>query len=235
MGRVTDATPQSMEEAGGMVDPNAVDDVSTLITSGRDREAAVRGAGLEGGPAEPLMLFAQLGPVLGDVIAGIRPEQLDLATPCSEFTVRGVLEHLIGGATMFAAAYRGEIAADPGDIVDPIAGIRAALGDLADSIAAPGALDRTIRAPFGEVDGESFARFLVLDGLVHGWDMATATGQPYDPPEPLVAAANGFAHQALDPLRDGQTFAAAVEPASGASPIEELAAYTGRTNPKESR
>ena len=79
--------------------------------------------------------------------------------------------------------------------------------------------------------GETFARFVVLDGLVHGWDMATATGQPYEPPDELVAAADAFAHQALDPLRDGQTFAAAVEPAPDASPIERLAAYTGRHDP----
>ena len=64
--------------------------------------------------------------------------------------------------------------------------------------------------------------------LVHGWDMATATGQAYDPPADLVAAADAFARQALDPLRDGQTFANAMEPASDASPIERLAAYTGR-------
>ena len=58
--------------------------------------------------------------------------------------------------------------------------------------------------------------------------MAVATGQPYDPPDELVAAVDAFAHQALDPLRDGQTFADAVEPAPDASPIERLAAYTGR-------
>lgn len=215
-------------------------DVSSLITAGRDREAAQRGAGLDdatggatrlpdpdGGPMEPLAQFAQLGPVLGDVIAGIRPDQLDAPTPCADYTVRGVLEHMIGGATMFAAAYRGEAPTEP-DRRDPIPAIQGALGDLAQAISAPGALDRTIAAPFGDIDGESFARFVVLDGLVHGWDMAVATGQRYEPPDELVAAADGFARQALDPLRDGQTFADAVEPAPDATPIERLAAYTGR-------
>jgi uncharacterized protein (TIGR03086 family) len=69
---------------------------------------------------------------------------------------------------------------------------------------------------------------VVLDGLVHGWDLATATGQAYEPPDELVAAAAAFARQAIDPLRDGDTFADAVEPAPGASPIERLANYTGR-------
>lgn len=213
------------------------DDVMRLLTLGRDREAAQRGATLagnrtphdhDGGAMDPLAQFEQLGPALGGVIAGLRPSHLDEPTPCDGFTVRGVLEHMIGGATMFAAAYRGEAPSEP-DLSDPIASIQAALGELVASISAPGALDRTIQAPFGEVDGESFARFVVLDGLVHGWDLATATGQPYEPPTELVAAATEFAEQTLDPLRDGQTFKAAVEPAADAAPIERLAAYTGRT------
>jgi uncharacterized protein (TIGR03086 family) len=146
--------------------------------------------------------------------------------------VRGVLEHMIGGATMFAAAYRGEAPAEP-DLTDPLTGIQDALGALGDAISAPGALDRTIAGPFGEVDGESLARFVVLDGLVHGWDLAVATGQPYAPSDELVAAVDGFARQALEPLRDGQTFAAAVEPAPGATPIQRLAAYTGRPNQEQ--
>ena len=176
---------------------------------------------------DPLTQLEQLGPHLGGVVAGITPDQLDRPTPCAEFTVRGVLEHMIGGATAFAAAYRGQPPAEP-DVSDPLAGFGPALGDLVAAITAPGALDRTVAAPFGEVPGETFARFVVLDGLVHGWDMATATGQAYDPPAELVAAADAFARDTLDPLRDGQTFAAATEPASDATRIERLAAYTGR-------
>jgi uncharacterized protein (TIGR03086 family) len=176
---------------------------------------------------DPLTQLEQLGPHLGGVVAGVRPDQLDAPTPCDDFTVRGVLEHMIGGATAFAAAYRGTTPADP-DLRDPLASFGAVLGDLVAAIRAPGALDQTVQAPFGAVPGDTFARFVVLDGLVHGWDMAVATGQPYEPPDELVAAADAFARQALDPLRDGTTFADAVAPAPDASPIERLARYTGR-------
>jgi uncharacterized protein (TIGR03086 family) len=177
---------------------------------------------------DPIAQLDQLGPQLGGVVAGISPAQLDNPTPCDELTVRGVLEHMIGGATVFAAAYRGQEPADP-DLSDPLGSFGGVLGDLVAAITAPGALDQQVQAPFGEVPGETFARFIVLDGLVHGWDMATATGQAYDPPEDLVEAVDAFAHQAVDPLRDGgQTFADAVEPRPDASPIERLANYTGR-------
>jgi uncharacterized protein (TIGR03086 family) len=92
----------------------------------------------------------------------------------------------------------------------------------------PGALDRTIQAPFGPVPGSDFARFVVLDGLVHGWDLAVSTGQAYEPPDALVAEVEVFAHQVVDPLRDGDTFGPAVEPPPGAPPIQRLSAFTGR-------
>ena len=176
---------------------------------------------------DPIAQLEQLGPHLGGVVAGISPDQLDQPTPCADYTVRGVLEHMVSGATAFAAAYRGEAPAEP-DLTDPLRDFGAVLGDLVAAITAEGALQRTVEAPFGSVPGETFARFVVLDGLVHGWDMATATGQAYEPPDELVAAAETFAHQALDPLRDGQTFAEATEPAPDAAPIVRLAAYTGR-------
>lgn len=176
---------------------------------------------------DPLTQLDQLAPLLGEVVGGITTEQLDAPTPCSEFTVRGVLEHMVGGATAFAAAFRGVAPTEP-DLADPLAAFGPALGELGAAISAPGALDRTVAAPFGEVPGETFARFVVLDGLVHGWDMAVATGQDYEPPAELVAAVDAFARGAVDPLRDGTTFGAAVTPADDATPIERLAAYTGR-------
>ncbi len=170
----------------------------------------------------------ELGPLLAGVVSGITPDQLDARTPCAGFDVRGVLEHMVGGATAFAAAFRG-IDPDPPDMSDVLAGFGPALTQLADSITQPGALERTIQAPFGEVPGETFARFVVLDGLVHGWDLATATGQSYEPTAALVAEVEAFAQEALAPLRDGDTFAAPVEPPASATPIDRLAAFTGRS------
>jgi uncharacterized protein (TIGR03086 family) len=204
-------------------------DVAELIAVGRDREAAERGADhtTTGGTMDPLAQLDLLAPQLAGVVAGITPADLDRLTPCADFDVRGVLEHMIGGATLFAAAYRGTTPAEP-DTSDPLAAFGPALGDLAAAVTAPGALDRTVASPFGDIDGETFARFIVLDGLVHGWDLATATGQPYDPPAALVEDVTAFAQAALDHLRDGEAFGPEVEPPAGATRIERLAAFTGR-------
>jgi uncharacterized protein (TIGR03086 family) len=193
--------------------------VTELIETGRDREAARLGAShhVRRQPMDPLTELDQLGPLLVGVVGAITPDQLDLRTPCADFTVRGVLEHMIGGETP----------AEP-DLTDVLAAFGPALGDLAAAITAPGALDRTVTTPFGDLPGETFARYVVLDGLVHGWDLASATGLPYDPPDALVAEVDAYAQETLEPLRDGQTFGPAVEPSPDATPMERLAAHTGR-------
>ena len=204
-------------------------DVTGLIEHGRDREAAALGAApTKGDDMDVLRQLDELGPVLAGVVGGISPAQLDRPTPCAEFTVRGVLEHMVGGATAFAAAFRAEeppAAAIPDDVLGAFG---PALTSLVEAIRSPGALERDVAAPFGEVPGPTFARFVVLDGLVHGWDLATATGQAYEPPDALVAEVTAFASEALPPLRDGETFAAPTDPPAAATPIERLAALTGR-------
>ena len=169
-------------------------------------------------------------PLLNDLVADLDDEKLGASTPCASFDVRQVLEHMIGGGTMFAAAFRGEPSAGAPATGDVVGAFRTAMADLQASVRTPGALERTIAAPFGEVPGETFARFVALDGLVHGWDIATATGQSYDPPAEVVREADAFARQAIgDDMRDGDTFAAATEAPAGAPPIARLAAFTGRS------
>lgn len=222
-------------------------EVQQLMVHGRDREAAelaarhlrdgrtdatapTRGDNINMGPLEQL---DELEPLLGKVASGIKPADLDAPTPCANFTVRGVLGHMIGGATEFAAAFRGEgppeAPADAAVGPDVVSRAGTALGSLMEAIRSPGALDRTVTTPFGEMPGDAFARFVVFDGLVHGWDLAVATGQAYEPSDSLVVAVDAFAHQAIAPaMRDGDTFAHAVEPPDSATSIERLVAFTGR-------
>lgn len=226
--------------------PGWADEVERLVVRGRDREAAELAVRhLRPDPTGttaptrgdmdmgPLQQLDELEPLLGQIASGISPDDLDRPTPCASFTVRGVLGHMIGGATQFAAAFRGETPPDvPADVAegpDVVARAGSALAGLTSAIRSPGALDRTVAAPFGEMPGEAFARFVVLDGLVHGWDLATAMGQTYEPSDQLVAAVDAFARQAIAPeMRDGDTFAAAVELSGNATPIERLVAFTGR-------
>ncbi len=171
-------------------------------------------------------------PMLEGLVDEISPDQLGVQTACAKFDVAGVLEHMIGGASMFAPAFRGDAPSAPpasGTIQDQW---RDAMADLLGSVHAPGAQERTIASPFGEVPGAMFARYVAFDGLMHGWDLATATGQVYLPSDGLVAEVDAFARELLKPeMRDGDTFAAETSPGSGASALERLVAFSGRTVP----
>ncbi len=223
--------------------------VADLIVIGRDREAlavAARDSGPDhtrraaratgrgrGGPMDGAQQLDEIMPLLEELVDGIGAGQLGAPTPCATFTVEGVLEHMTAGATAFAPAFRGEpasaVPATTGTIQDRW---RAAMAELLAAVHSPGALDRTVAAPIGEVPGGVFARFVAFDGLVHGWDLATATGQPYAPDPELAAEVEAFVRQALtDGMRDGDTFAAETPAPPDAGPLERIVAFTGRSLP----
>lgn len=229
---------------GSMPNASALS-TAQLISLGRDREAvdAARRdlAGNlqsrsdhhdnhQGVPMDGAQQLDQIIPMLEDLVDDLHPAQLDNTTPCAKFTVTGVLEHMIGGASMFAPAFRGEAPSPSSGSGTTPERWRAAMTDLLGSVHVPGAQERTIASPFGEVPGAMFARYVAFDGLMHGWDLATATGQAYNPPDGLVAEVDAFARELLKPeMRDGDTFAAETAAPSDASPLETLVAFSGRT------
>lgn len=201
-----------------------------LITLGRDREAVASATRTpSGGTMNGAQQLGAVIPLLRDVVAGIAPDQLDNTTPCKDFTVTGVLEHMIGAATAFAPAFRGttdSALTGEGTVVEQWS---AAATELLAAVESPGALERTIASPFGEVSGDAFARYVVFDGLVHGWDLSTATGQGYAPPADLVAQVDAYARGFIaTPMRDGDTFAAETEPGPDRTALERLVAFSGR-------
>jgi uncharacterized protein (TIGR03086 family) len=183
----------------------------------------------------PLDQLAEILPAVAGVVDGIEDGQLLAPTPCRRFRVEDLLEHMLVLGGTFGHLFRGE---DPpadqatwtGRTSVPRTEFRATMERLLEGVQSPGAMERLITAPVGRMSGEQFARFVALDGLVHGWDLAVASGQPYEPPDDVVAAVHAFATSAITPgLRDGDTFAAEITPAQGATPVQRLAAFTGRS------
>lgn len=172
-------------------------------------------------------------PALRAVGAGIDDDQLGAPTPCAQFTVSDVLGHMTGLASAFAPMFRGEEPPtgepEPDERSD-VARFDTAMAALLEAVESPGALDRTIQTPGGEMPGAVFARLVAFDGLVHGWDLASSTGQLWALDDDLVAEVDAFAHQAItEEMRDGESFAAEQRPPSDANAVERLAAFSGRT------
>lgn len=182
---------------------------------------------------QPIDQLEHILPRLSDLVDRIGATQMNEPTPCERFSVHDVIDHMIVLGGTFAAMFGGKepqvATAPPAYGRVPSAEFRAAMDELLAAVRSEGAMERMLSTPLGEMDGGSFARVVAFDGLVHGWDLAVATGRCYEIDDGVVAAVHEFATSALtDDLRAGDMFDAATLAPSDASPIEELAAFSGR-------
>lgn len=185
---------------------------------------------------EPVEQLDRVVPILGDLVKGVRPDQLDNPTPCADFTVRDLLGHFIGNVDQLTGGFHGEtitdltprpemVGDDPGKTYDAVTDeFRVAVNEA-------GAMDKvmSLPPPFGDVPAPVIVAFVAFDFMIHSWDLATATGQQYTPSDDLVAAADGFARQMIAPeMRVPGAFGAEVDAPAGASGFERLVAFSGR-------
>jgi uncharacterized protein (TIGR03086 family) len=168
------------------------------------------------------------------VLANVSKEQLDDPSPCANWTVHELVNHIVGGQYFFATMAKGE--AMQGDAPDFAAGDYLAAFDegAKQSIAAfnaPGVMEKTLTLPFGQMPGAAFVGIAATDTLTHGWDLAKATGQSTDIAPELSAQLLAMSRQFIQPaLRtdDGRVFGPEQTAPAGACNADQLAAFLGR-------
>jgi uncharacterized protein (TIGR03086 family) len=189
-------------------------------------------------PASPLDSFRTAASSMDRVIAGIGADQWSGATPCTEWTVADVTDHVIAGNRLFASALRaGRTSPSPpaekdggGDGADRLAAYRRSIDELHEAFAAPGALDRIVSVPFGQVPGAVALHLRVIELVVHGWDVARATDQRIEAPDEVVRGELEFSRRALSQVPpDRSPFGPPQPVAEGASALDELTSLLGRT------
>ncbi|MEU8665191.1 TIGR03086 family metal-binding protein, partial [Actinoplanes philippinensis] len=139
-------------------------------------------------------LLERAVPPVAGLVAGVRDEQLTAATPCAEFRVRDLLNHLFLVVRNFRLA-AGRAPVDWSVTPDALSdGWRQTFaGDAYALIGAwspPGVLDGV--SPGMGLPQRTLGLMLVADLVVHGWDLAQATGRPYQVDETLQAATAEF-------------------------------------------
>jgi uncharacterized protein (TIGR03086 family) len=184
--------------------------------------------------------IATLERVVGEMTAlvdGVRPEQLREKTPCAEWTVRDLINHVTGGATMFAvSAEQGSV---PDDLVGQLMGgdnlgddfqgaFHAATDRVTAAFRQPGVLDKTVTLPFGEMPAPIALSIAVFDVATHAADLAKATGQPM-PADEVLEEALALGKQLISPeMRQPGVFDAE-QPADDSAPAaDRLLAFAGR-------
>jgi uncharacterized protein (TIGR03086 family) len=189
--------------------------------------------GQDGGMTDaPLDRFDRAAATATAVIDAVKPDQLDDPTPCTEWNVRQLLNHLIGGTKVFTANVSGGEPVDrSADHVGPDhrESFRAALTDLRTAFAADGALDAVYPGPLGEAPGHTLVRLRVNEMMVHSWDLAKATGQSTDLDPELAAQCLVDFTRLRESGRGAPMFAPMTESPAGASVADQMAAMAGRT------
>ena len=163
------------------------------------------------------------------VIANVRPEQYDDKTPCAEWTVRELLEHMIGVVAGLGAAASGQPRAQFALGDDPAAQFEEAAAAAVAGWRTPGVMDRIVDGGPGPMPGSVLAGINLLDTATHTWDLATATGQPATLPDDVAVAALEASVATISPeIRPGR-FAPEVTAPDDAGPTERLVAFLGRS------
>ena len=161
------------------------------------------------------------------IMARVAPQQRFDPTPCSEWNVQALMNHIAGGTLMFGAAMRGEEPRRlPGDA--DAEDYQQAVAELLEAVQQPGAMDRTLTRRSGEVPARQFLITVVMDTLVHSWDLAKATGQDTKLPENLVEAVYESFEVQVDQMRERGAFGPRVAVAEDADLQTRMLAMFGR-------
>ncbi|HEX5117609.1 MAG TPA: TIGR03086 family metal-binding protein [Pseudonocardiaceae bacterium] len=182
---------------------------------------------------EPIEAFDRAGTAATAVVNGIGDDQWDLPTPCAEWTVRGVLNHLVIVGMIGEAIVAGR--AHPDQRVDhlgrdPKATFATTLAANRATVRTPGLMGRVVSTPMGERPGSVLVDTLVAELVVHTWDLARATGQDTDlDPELAQEVRTSWTTRLGDRPRTLLPYEEPQPVPDGATAADRLAAYLGRT------
>jgi uncharacterized protein (TIGR03086 family) len=168
---------------------------------------------------------------------GITDAQLSAATPCPDLAVRNLLGHLIGLAVAFRDAGRKDLGVttdtSPEAAVPDIGPgwreeLPKVLDELADAWRDPAAWTGMTRAGGVDLPGP-VAGIVAADELViHGWDLARATGQPYEPDPAALQAVYEFLLAAVEDPTRGEIFGPVVPVPAEAPLLDRAIGLSGR-------
>ncbi|MFE2631045.1 TIGR03086 family metal-binding protein [Streptomyces sp. NPDC059374] len=171
----------------------------------------------------------------------VRDDQLAAPTPCPDLAVRHLLGHLLGLSVAFRDAGRKDLGVttetSPDSAVPDVGpGWREELPKVLDELAevwrAPGPWTGTTRAGGIDMPGAVAGAVAVDELVIHGWDLARATGQPYDPDPAAVRASYEFLWAAADENgRDGSGIFGPVVPVPDGAPLLDRAVGLSGRNP----
>jgi uncharacterized protein (TIGR03086 family) len=178
--------------------------------------------------------LARASGAMGELLERIPADRWTSPTPCTEWTVRDVVSHLVGTNLVFVAMLQDTPMPERGIDrlgADPAEAYRRSAEALQAAAARPGVLDRSQTTPLGAATGIERLQWRIADLLTHQWDLAQATGLVTELPDDLVERAFTFVQAQLPGQPRTGRFADPQPIHDNAEALDRLAAFTGRSVP----
>ena len=164
--------------------------------------------------------------VIQPVLRNLTQEDQPKPTPCEDFTAHDLAEHLLASLGQLGAMAGASIQTpENGSLENKVSANAAQAIDAWRSVD----LDGTVPGPGGsEMPASIAAGILPLEIVLHGWDLAQASGQDLHISDEVVGYLRTIADDVV-PGGRGRSFGPEVAAADDATPMEQLAAFAGRT------
>lgn len=179
--------------------------------------------------------FERSAALFDERVRAITSNQWTEATPCSEWSVRDLVDHLTNECLWVPPLMAGQTIAEVGDRFDgdclgddPVGSWSAARRAAEGAVAEPGALERTVHLSYADVPGHHYIRQLARDLLIHSWDLARGIGYDENLPSDLLELAYEDSKAEEAAIRGSGLFGTEVDTGTNASLQEELLGLLGR-------
>ena len=187
------------------------------------------------GTPGPIELYQSAVDFMQPIIAGVRPDQMDLPTPCSEWNVRQIINHNLKVAECTLSLLSGTGFVNPMEVDHPLpsegapAAFEAATSAILEAIKSPGAAERFIETPVMSMSAPQLLMQVFGDLLIHRWDLATATGQDTSMDPALAEICYNLIEPQMEGSRQMGMFGPLVTVPPNASARDKLLGLAGRT------
>jgi len=179
--------------------------------------------------SSPSDRYARLAARFLALVEAVPEDRWSAPSPCEDWTALQVVEHVVGTHPYFLGLVGIEPVEAPAVADDPVGAVSAVTSQMAAAMADPEVAERTYDGHFGTRTLEwGVDHFLSDDLVVHGWDLARATGgdERIDPEE--VEIVREHAAGWGDAMRGPGAMGPELEPPAGADPQTRMLAFLGR-------
>lgn len=173
----------------------------------------------------PIEAFESAAKRARQTVAGVKPNQWASSTPCTEWNAQAVLDHMVGTLNFVASSLSGTPSVQAkGSLQAFDVGVAA----VSKAARVPGVLEKTIKSPVGEMPGQVLLMIAISDTLIHGWDLAKATGQDIKLDTKNVEMVHGFMSMQAEAARKRKALGPEVKVPENASAQDKLMGMVGR-------